>query len=156
MERNYQLMILALIWLAVGLAGCATTKTWSATGGSRSDGVIKLSYEYGLFEVPQVNEQQALELATTRCIAWGYSGSEAFGGQTQVCNNVSSGGCNRWLVTREYQCLGSLEKSHEPAPKSAEPNVKVIERVIIRETGEGAPEGSRKDTRIDKYGDLHM
>src|SRR5206468_5443265 len=75
--------------------------------GSRSDGVVRLSYEYGLLEVPQPNERQGVELAKSRCAAWGYPGAEAFGGQTQVCTNRTSSGCNSWLVTREYQCLGT-------------------------------------------------
>ena len=94
------------------LAGCATTKDWAATGGSRSDGTVKLSYEYGLFEAPHVNDEQGVALATGRCSAWGYSGAEAFGGVTKVCNSPDGmGGCNGWLVTREYQCLGNPEKA---------------------------------------------
>ncbi len=99
-----------LVAAAVSLTGCTAAKEWSATGGSRSDGVIRLSYEYHMFEVPQVDEQQGLELAKSRCSAWGYTGAQAFGGQTQLCNNPSSSGCGSWLVTREYQCLGTLEK----------------------------------------------
>jgi len=96
--------------VAVSFAGCATSKTWSATGGSRSDGVVRLSYEYLLFQIPHVDDQQGLEIAESRCRSWGYSGSEPFGGQTRVCNNMTNSGCNSWLVTREYQCLGDLEK----------------------------------------------
>ncbi len=103
------LLAASLCLLAVG---CATTKEWSAIGGSRSDGTIKLSYEYGPFEVPQVSEEQAVKLASTRCSTWGYTGAEAFGGFTRVCNAPDGmGGCNRWLVTREYQCLGNPANS---------------------------------------------
>ena len=100
----------ALFVAMVCLAGCATTKEWAATGGSRSDGVVKLSFQFGLFEQPQVSEEQGVVLAKSRCAAWGYSGAEAFGGQTKVCNNVTTSGCNSWLVTREYQCTGKPEK----------------------------------------------
>lgn len=106
MKKNLVVLVVA----ALGVSGCATTKEWTATGGSRSDGVVKLSYQYGLFEAPQVSAQQGLELAKSRCAAWGYSGAEAFGGVTRACNNLDSTGCNSWLVTAEYQCLGSLEK----------------------------------------------
>jgi hypothetical protein len=99
-----------LFVVALGIGGCAITKEWAATGGSRSDGVVKLSYEYGLFQAPQVSAQQGLELAKARCSAWGYSGAEAFGGVTRVCNNRDSTGCNSWLVTAEYQCTGRPEK----------------------------------------------
>jgi len=91
--------------LGIIVTGCATTKEWAATGGSRADGVVRLSYEYGLFESPQTSEQQGVELAKGRCAAWGYASAEPFGGQTRQCNNYGSGSCNSWLVTREYQCV---------------------------------------------------
>jgi hypothetical protein len=101
----------ALSVAMVCLAGCATTtKEWVATGGSRSDGVVKLSYQYGLFELPQVSEEQALTLAKRHCAAWGYTGAEPFGGQTVVCINPIPTGCRSWQVTREYQCTGNPEK----------------------------------------------
>ena len=94
------------------LSSCATTKNWSATGGSRSDAVVRLSYEYGAFEVPQVNEQEGIDLAASRCKIWGYSGAEAFGGVTQTCNMPDGfGGCSRWLVTKEFQCTGTGNES---------------------------------------------
>jgi hypothetical protein len=95
------------IGLVFALAGCATVKTWQATGGSRSDGTVRLSYEYGMFEQPQLDEGQALALARQRCAVWGYSGAEAFGGVTQVCNAMTNSGCASYLVTKEFQCLGT-------------------------------------------------
>ncbi len=90
------------------LSGCAATKHWSATGGSRSDAVVRLSYEYGMFEVPQVDEQEAILIAGSRCKIWGYSGAEAFGGVIRVCNMYDSyGGCTGWLVTKDFQCTGT-------------------------------------------------
>jgi len=90
------------------LAGCATTKDWSATGGSRSDGVVRLSYEVGEFERPQLSESQGIDLATRRCQTWGYTGAEAFGGVTRQCSNGGGfGGCAMWVVTKEYQCTGT-------------------------------------------------
>jgi outer membrane lipoprotein SlyB len=97
-----------IIGLAISLSGCATTKNWSATGGSRADATVKLSYEYGAYETPQTNEIEALNLASSRCKTWGYTGAEAFGGVTQQCNAPGGlGGCARWLVTKEYQCTGT-------------------------------------------------
>lgn len=99
-----------VIVLALGfsLSGCAVNKDWSATGGSRSDGVVRLSYEMKEFEQPQLSEQQAVNLATQRCKTWGYTGAEAFGGVTRKCNQGGGfGGCSQWLVTKEYQCLGT-------------------------------------------------
>ncbi|MFC6350519.1 hypothetical protein H7691_12565 [Stenotrophomonas sp. CW117] len=99
------------IWLAACLvaiaSGCATTKEWSATGGSRSDGVVRLSYTQGEFESVTVNEAQGIDLATRRCATWGYTGAEAFGGVTRQCNQPGGfAGCALWTVTKEYQCLG--------------------------------------------------
>ncbi len=89
------------------VSGCATTKNWSATGGSRADATVRLSYEYGSFEQPNANETEALNLATARCKTWGYTGAEAFGGITRQCNMPGGmGGCNGWMVTKEYQCTG--------------------------------------------------
>ncbi len=90
------------------LASCTTVKDWSATGGSRSDGTVKLSYEYGEFEKPQLSEQQASDLASQRCKTWGYSGAEAFGGSTSLCSRGGGlAGCSQWIVTKEYQCTGT-------------------------------------------------
>ncbi|WP_426041526.1 YecR family lipoprotein [Brevundimonas sp. TWP2-3-4b1] len=96
--------------LAVALvvvAGCATAKTWQATGGSRSDGTVRLSYEVGLLEVPTVDDAQGLTLARQRCATWGYSGAEAFGGTTSQCTYMGSSGCMTTLVTKEFQCTGT-------------------------------------------------
>ena len=93
------------------LFGCASTPVdWSATGGSRSDGSVKLSYEYGLFGKPEANDAQGLAVASERCQAWGYQSAEAFGGVTTVCQSRGDYGCNSTLVTKEYQCLGDLER----------------------------------------------
>jgi YecR-like lipoprotein len=94
--------------VALLLSGCVTTKDWAATGGSRSDGVVRLSYEFGEFEKPQLNEHQAINLAIQRCKTWGYSGAEAFGGVTRQCN-MEGGlrGCGQWMVSKEFQCTGT-------------------------------------------------
>jgi hypothetical protein len=99
--------ISALFITALFLVGCATPKQLVATGGSRADGTVKMSYEHSPFEVPQVNGAQGIATAKQRCAAWGYSGAEPFGGTTKKCVNNSSSGCNRWMVTFEYQCTGT-------------------------------------------------
>lgn len=100
-----------IVLSATLLTACAVPKQMTATGGSRSDGTVKLSYEYGKFEVPQVDTSQGVRVAKARCAAWGYSGAEAFGGTTKVCNHPSGSGCERWLVTTEYQCIGTPTSS---------------------------------------------
>lgn len=92
--------------------GCATQKQWAATGGSKSDGTIKLSYEFGPFETPQVSETQAVSAATSRCKAWGYESAEAFGGRSTSCSQRGGlGDCLRWMVTKEYQCIDQRKKA---------------------------------------------
>lgn len=101
---NKLLAAAAVVLLA---SGCASTKDWAATGGSRADGVVRLSYVHGSFEKPVLDESQAVALATKRCATWGYTGAEAFGGSTSQCNvSGGLGGCAQFIVTKEYQCLG--------------------------------------------------
>ena len=106
------------VWIACAasallLAGCATTKEFTATNGSRADGTVTLSYEYGMLESPQEDQGQGTTLASSTCAGWGYSGSQPFG-ETRQCNAVNGyGSCIRWMVTRRYQCIGS---PHDVAP----------------------------------------
>ncbi len=94
---------LCIVIMIISL-GCTTNKILTATGGSRSDGTVKLSFEYGIFESPKVDEQQGLNIAKQRCAVWGYNDAEAFGGMTRTCNVFGSSGCTGWIVTYEYQC----------------------------------------------------
>lgn len=105
--------LLTVIFAIIALGGCAAQKTLTPTGGSRSDGIVKLSYEYGQYEIPQVDKDSGVAVAKQRCAAWGYTGAEAFGGQTKQCNNTSMGSCVQWMVTVEYQCTGT-----PPTPRS--------------------------------------
>lgn len=92
----------------LALTGCAVQKTMTPTGGSRSDGTVKLSYDLAPMEVATIDEKAGLNAATKRCAAWGYTGAEKFGGQTKTCNQPGGfGGCGNWLVTIEYQCTGT-------------------------------------------------
>lgn len=44
---------------AVLLAGCASAPTgMHATGGSKADGVVEMSYEYSEFQQPVVNYEE--------------------------------------------------------------------------------------------------
>lgn len=103
MEWRKTVTVLIALFL---VGGCAVTKVPQPTGGSKSDGVVELSYEYGTFEKPVVKWGEADRAARDRCSAWGYTDAERFGGGTRECNNYSGGTCNRWLVTVSYQCTG--------------------------------------------------
>ena len=88
--------------------GCAVNKDWVATGGSRSDGVVRLSIDYGPFDDVRASEVQALNLATQRCKSWGYNGAEAFGGATTQCvQRGAYGDCYLNRITKPYQCTGA-------------------------------------------------
>ena len=93
--------------LLVVLAGCGTVSQMTATGGSRADGIVRLSYEYGSFNKVNIDEATALRTAQERCRTWGYKDAEAFGGVTRQCQASNMYGCMRWTVTKEYQCVGA-------------------------------------------------
>jgi YecR-like lipoprotein len=99
----------------VCFTGCSVQKQWTAMGGSRADGTVDLSYEYGGLQQPQIDEAQGVDLAATTCGGWGYSSSQPFGGTLSRCEEVNGYGmCLRYLVTRKYQCLGAPGSSPTP------------------------------------------
>lgn len=85
------------------LTGCATQKQLVPTGGSRSDGIVKMTMEFGSFESPRVDLAQAKSAAKQRCVAWGYTDVEPFNQGTRRCQNY------RCIETYEYQCIGKPE-----------------------------------------------
>lgn len=99
--------LIPIALVALALAGCATQKDYYASGGSRADGVVKMSYDWGGMDVPKVNEQQAVEIATQRCKAWGYTGAESFGQGKAECTGSDLFGCAAWRRTKEFQCTGT-------------------------------------------------
>jgi hypothetical protein len=104
------------------LGGCAVQEQWAATGGSRSDGTVQLSYEYGQFQEPEVDDQQGAELAAQRCAVWGYTGSDSFGGVIRRCQAFGGyGNCLNWLVTKNYQCVGAPSTTNAPQAASVQP-----------------------------------
>lgn len=101
-------IVCATVVIAILLAGCSTEKVLEATGGSRSDGVVNLAFEYGWLEVPHVNMGEALSTARNRCAAWGYTNAEVFGGSQKRClQSDMYGDCLRTQVTVAYQCTGN-------------------------------------------------
>ena len=88
------------------LSGCATvTKEMAATGGSKADGTIELSYEHSELESVTVDEKKAIETAKSRCKSWGYKNAEKFGGSKTTCiMRGGFSGCARSITTTQYQC----------------------------------------------------
>ena len=111
MKQKHVSLLAASVLVIMSIQGCAVNKQLTPTGGSRADGTVRLSFEYGAFEVPKLDGQQGMIVAQQRCAAWGYTGAEPFGGSTKTCSSPSSSGCNRWLVTVEYQCTGTPRAS---------------------------------------------
>jgi hypothetical protein len=94
-----------LLIAVFALTACATNITPQATGGSKADGTVTLSYEYGVFEKPVVDWSVAGATAKQRCKAWHYKNAEAFGGaQTRCLAADGYGGCTRTQVNVTYQC----------------------------------------------------
>lgn len=90
--------------IALFLCGCETPKSFTATNGSRADGTVELSYKYGGFQTPVVDDTQTYATAKARCVAWGYQDAQPFGAQTSDCQDTL---CDTKLVTVRYQCLGT-------------------------------------------------
>jgi hypothetical protein len=101
-----KLLIQSLFMLSfIGcLVACASTRQWSAAGGNREQGVVRVSYDYPEFKQPQVSDAQAQKVALGRCNAWGYRTAEPRAGQVRQCANMDKGNCDLWTVTREDQC----------------------------------------------------
>jgi hypothetical protein len=107
MDRKLGGLILAL---GLGLAGCATAPTWSATGGSRADATVKLQLTYTAFAKPKVTVEDGLPMATNKCKAWGFDHAEPFGGIVNACTVRNGFGCTQWTNTAEYQCTSVPSK----------------------------------------------
>ena len=88
----------------VMLVGCSVEKTPVATGGSKADASIVMSYNVGGFEAPVVDWDAAQISATKRCNAWGYKKAEAFEGVQTQCTAYNAYGCMSSNVNRTYQC----------------------------------------------------
>ena len=112
--RNGSLIVLLILCFVT--AGCARKAYLTPTGGSRADGTVDLSYEYGVLISPKVQWEPALQLAKERCAAWGYDSAERFGGEVKKCNYYNShGNCLRWFVTVQYQCTNAEGNPISPA-----------------------------------------
>jgi hypothetical protein len=102
MFSNWKIIVVC----GLALAGCTSTPMLVASGGSRADATVEMSYEYSAFEVPEIDLAQGQVAAVERCKAWGYKSAEAFGGQTKQCQGFYNGACTGWVATVTYQCLG--------------------------------------------------
>jgi hypothetical protein len=88
------------VLLLTVLSACAVEKYPVATGGSRADGTVKVSYDVGRFDKPQVHMDVAQSQAEHSCKTWGYKGAEPFGGSESQCHQFNGfGNCVQATVT---------------------------------------------------------
>lgn len=108
MKRLTLLLVLSTL-LATGCAK-QVPKNWAATGGSRSDATVTLSYQYvPISEIPVIDDAEGLQTAIKRCKSWGYKDAEPFGGTTTTSQPHMDpvwGATTMVTVNKTYQCLG--------------------------------------------------
>ncbi len=97
--------VIASLALCLILGACAKNVTPVATGGSRADGTVVVSYQYGMFEQPVVDYTSAAASAKKRCKAWGYRNAEPFDGSQSSCAQFAGGDCVQTQVNTTYQCV---------------------------------------------------
>ncbi len=97
-------LIATLSLTAMVLTGCATPKQWEATGGSKTDGVVQVSYELGQFESGQTSATQGLATAEGRCKVWGYKSAEVSGSEKNICRTMGQYNCLQTTITQDYLC----------------------------------------------------
>lgn len=92
--------------LCLVLGACTTNVTPLATGGSRADGTVVVSYQYGMFEQPVVDWSKATNSAIARCKAWGYRKATPFEGAENKCLAFNGyGNCVQTQVNTTFQCV---------------------------------------------------
>lgn len=102
-----KIITLGALGAMVTLVACTTVSQMEATGGSRSDGVVEMSFDYGAFQKLNIDKDASQAKATAACQAWGYQAAEPFGGALEQCTSMSGYGCMQHHVTVKYQCTGA-------------------------------------------------
>lgn len=107
---------LFLVVAALTLGACSSVTEWSAIGGSRADGTVKMIYEAGEFDSSQPDNRIAYQKALKRCKLWGYTNAEAFDTVKTCVNTVGVlSNCGRWRYSRQYQCTNHKSDISTPA-----------------------------------------
>lgn len=103
---------LTLVAILVLATGCTTYKLWNEAGSDQDSATVDLSYEYGKFENPMVDERAGVEMARERCKDWGYPSAQRKGEDRQCIDGIETS-CGKWRVTRHYRCV----MPEKPIPK---------------------------------------
>lgn len=119
------------ICISVLLSSCATNKQLIPMGGSKSDGVVHMSYDVASYEQPIVDWRTAGQQALRVCESWGYTHAQPFGGQTTRCIEKGRFGCDLAQVTVNYQCIGSKTEATSNSSTKNEPVMDKSQPVAI-------------------------
>ena len=91
------------------MSGCASNYYPAATGGSKSDAIITVTYGYSNGENPDnwTTEWQGIDKsASQRCKNWGYSSAVRFDRAEKWCITWNGyGNCTYWKEALNYQCV---------------------------------------------------
>lgn len=96
---------LGLMAVVLSVSACTTVTDMSATGGSRADGIVDMSYQYDVLQRVMIDKVKAQESAARRCQAWGYKSAESFDNGIRTCVDRDFISCNVYQVTVRYQCI---------------------------------------------------
>ncbi len=98
-----------LLSIVLFLSGCASSYYPEATGGSKSDAIITVTYGYPNRVNPNdwTKEWQGIDAsATKRCKNWGYSSAVRFDRAEKWCITWNGfGDCTYWKESLNYQCV---------------------------------------------------
>lgn len=106
MKFGFSVVGIALLIGVSPVAGAG--KQWLVTDASRTDAIVKVSYERNEFQRSRPEQGQADGLAAKMCAAWGYAGAVQFGSEETIClSRRGFGNCGRRRITLPYQCAGT-------------------------------------------------
>jgi len=97
MEKNKLSILSGVLFLT----GCSVNVTPFPSGGSKSDGIINMTYNVNEFQSAVIDWEEVKKQAKSKCVKWGYKDAEPFGGETEKC----IGDCFEYEVIIPYQCL---------------------------------------------------
>ena len=106
-----RILLVAGALLAVSCAPKIDNVKPPVVGGSRADGVVKVSF--AVTPNTKVDWAYAKQQAKESCSEWGYQDARKFGGELRLCvlnAGLFVSNCTLWRVDAEYQCLGDLEQ----------------------------------------------
>jgi hypothetical protein len=166
--KNPPILFMCIIYLSI-LTGCATVKNPQVSGINKLAGIVELNYEYGLFEKPQVNWDEAKKTANSQCQSLGFKPAQQSSEPNDECiSRTNNGGCAQHKVTANFQCELSPEQfaKLKDAEKKAEDemnqkkkaqqnflnNLSSFQEVVIcRDSGYGEQARIMANQILEKY-----